>query len=56
MTRIATEAFKSGLGVRNATAQIQRMVDDAIFEQYAQESEPAQDQTGDISECTPDQE
>ena len=35
MTRIATEAFRSGLGVRNATAQIQRMVDDAIFEQYA---------------------
>ncbi len=66
MTRIATEAFKSGLGVRNATAQIQRMVDDAIFEQYAQESEPAQEepsqdqtgklQIGDISECAPDQE
>ena len=34
LNQIATDAFKSGLGVRSVTASIQRKVDDYIFEHF----------------------
>ena len=34
LNQIATDAFKSGLGVRSVTSSIQRKVDDYIFEHF----------------------
>lgn len=37
---IARNAFESGLGVRNVTAQIQRMMDDRIFDMFENGEDP----------------